>query len=109
MKRKQKHLKRKKFYAATAITVLPTVLMAQSGSQAKSALTQVTSELKSIFDTVSTLALVIAGVMAVVGAIMVFAKIQQGDQQAAKTIGGWFGAIMFVSLAIGIVIKAFFL
>ena len=47
--------------------------------------------------------------MAVVGAIMVFAKIQQGDQQAAKTIGGWFGAIMFVSLAIGIVIKAFFL
>lgn len=103
-------MKRKmKFLAAVALAVFPAISMAQSGSQAKSALTQVTSELKGIFDTVSTLALVIAGVMAVVGAIMVFAKIQQGDQQAAKTIGGWFGAIMFVSLAIGIVIKAFFL
>lgn len=98
-----------KFLAVAALTVSPLAVMAQSGSQAKTALTKVTTELSGIFDTVSNLALVIAGVMAVVGVIMVFAKIQQGDQQAAKTIGGWFGGIMFVSLAIGIVIKAFFL
>lgn len=98
-----------KSLAVAALAVSPLAVMAQSGSQAKTALTKVTTELSGIFDTVSNLALVIAGVMAVVGVIMVFAKIQQGDQQAAKTIGGWFGGIMFVSLAIGIVIKAFFL
>lgn len=98
-----------KSLAVAALTVSPLAAVAQSGSQAKTALTKVTTELSGIFDTVSNLALVIAGVMAVVGVIMVFAKIQQGDQQAAKTIGGWFGGIMFVSLAIGIVIKAFFL
>ncbi len=98
-----------KFFAVAAIAALPAFSWAQSGSQAKSALTKVNSELTGIFDTVSNLALVIAGVMAIVGVIMVFAKIQAGDQQAAKTIGGWFGGIMFVSLAIGIVIKAFFL
>lgn len=98
-----------KILFAAFLGVFPAISMAQSGSQAKTALTQVTSELKGIFDTVSTLALVIAGIAAVVGAIMVFLKVQQGDNQAAKTIGGWFGAILFVSLAIGIVIKAFFL
>ncbi|MCM1168563.1 MAG: DUF4134 domain-containing protein [Bacteroides sp.] len=98
-----------KLFAVAAMAALPVFSMAQSGSQAKSALTQVTSELKGIFETVSTLALIIAALVAIVGAIMVFAKIQQGDQQAAKTIGGWFGAVLFVSLAIGIVIKAFFL
>ena len=97
------------FIIVVTMVALPAFSMAQSSSQAKSALTQVTSERKGIFDTVSTLALVIAGIVAIVGAIMVFVKIQQGDNQAAKTIGGWFAAILFVSLAIGIVIKAFFL
>lgn len=98
-----------KLLAVAAMAALPVFSMAQSGSNAKTALSKVNSELTGIFDTVANLALVIAGVMAVVGVIMVFAKIQQGDQQAAKTIGGWFGGILFVSLAIGIVIKAFFI
>ncbi len=97
-----------KFLAVTAMAAMPAFSLAQT-SNAKNALTKVSTELSGIFDTVSNLALIIAGVMAVVGVIMVFAKIQAGDQQAAKTIGGWFGGIMFVSLAIGIVIKAFFL
>lgn len=92
-----------------AMVALPAFSMAQSGSQAKTALTQVTSELKGIMDTVSTLALVISAIIATIGVIAVLVKVQQGDNQAAKSIGAWFGAILFVSLAIGVIIKAFFL
>ena len=98
-----------KILFAAFLGVFPAISMAQSGSQAKSALTQVNTELKGIMDTVSTLALIISAIIATVGVIAVLIKVQQGDNQAAKSIGSWFGAILFVSLAIGVIIKAFFL
>lgn len=98
-----------KCIAGAVMSALPALSVAQTGStKATQALTQVTKEVSSLLDGASNLALAIAGVIAVVGVIMVFTKIQQGDNQAAKTIGGWFGGIFFVVLAIGVVIKAFF-
>ena len=62
---------------------------------------------KSTFANVSTLILVIGGVIGLVGGIRVYIKWQNGDQDINKHIVGWLGSSVFL-LLVGAVLKAIY-
>ena len=65
------------------------------------------TEVKSVFGNVSTLILVIGGIVGLVGAIRVFIKWQNGDQDINKHLVGWLGACVFL-LLVGGILRAIF-
>lgn len=64
-------------------------------------------QVSSVFDSVARLMLVVGGVVGVVGAIRIYIKWNNGDQDVTKSIVGWGGACLFLVLS-GTVIKLIF-
>ncbi|OLY95691.1 protein of unknown function [Cnuella takakiae] len=68
---------------------------------------QASSQVKGVFTNVSTLILMIGGIVGLVGAIRVYVKWQNGDQDVQKSIVGWMGACVFLLLT-GTILKTIF-
>ena len=66
-----------------------------------------TSSLKTYVDPVTNVALVIGGIIGIVGAIRVYSKWNSGDQDINKEIMGWGGSCVFLVVS-AVIIKAFF-
>jgi heme/copper-type cytochrome/quinol oxidase subunit 2 len=85
-----------------AITQIPA--FAQSGVNG---LNTATSTLKTYVDPVTNIALVIGGIVGIVGGIRVYSKWNSGDQDINKELMGWGGSCLFLVLS-SLIIKAFF-
>ncbi|MGF7079716.1 DUF4134 domain-containing protein [Mucilaginibacter sp. UYCu711] len=85
-----------------AITQVPA--FAQSGVNG---LNTATSTLKTYVDPVTNIALVIGGIVGIVGGIRVYSKWNSGDQDINKELMGWGGSCLFLVLS-SLIIKAFF-
>ena len=66
------------------------------------------TEIAGVFDSLSKLMLVVGGVVGVVGAIRIYIKWNNGDQDVTKSIVGWGGAGLFL-VATSAVLRAIFL
>ncbi len=97
--------KLKQLWATAALMVLGTVTaFAQNGV---TGLNTATSSLKTYVDPVTNIALVIGGIVGIVGAIRVYSKWNSGDQDINKELMGWGGSCVFLVVS-AVIIKAFF-
>jgi len=97
--------KLKQLRATAALMVLGTVTaFAQNGV---TGLNTATSSLKTYVDPVTNIALVIGGIVGIVGAIRVYSKWNSGDQDINKELMGWGGSCVFLVVS-AVIIKAFF-
>ena len=79
-------------------------LFAQSGVNG---LNTATSTLKTYVDPAGNIALVIGGIVGIVGGIRVYSKWNSGDQDINKELMGWGGSCLFLVLS-SLIVKAFF-
>lgn len=80
---------------------------AQKSGGLASGLSAATGELQSIVEPITTFLYVIAAIIGVFGAIRVYSKHQNGDQDTNKAMGQWGFAFVFL-IAAGFIIKATF-
>ncbi len=79
-------------------------LMAQSGVDGINA---ATTEVKSYFAVGTQLMYAIGAIVGIVGAIKVYNKWNQGDNDTSKVAAAWFGSCIFL-VVVAIVLQAFF-
>ena len=97
--------KLKQLWATAVLMVLGTVTaFAQSDV---TGLNTATSTLKTYVGPVTNIALVIGGIVGIIGAIRVYSKWNSGDQDINKELMGWGGSCVFLVVS-SLVIKAFF-
>lgn len=98
-------IKTKKLLALASLLVITQIQAhAQSGANG---INTATSELETYVDPVSNIALVIGGIVGIVGAIRVYSKWNSGDTEINKEIMGWGGSCLFLVLS-SLIIKSFF-
>ncbi len=93
-------------FAIIALTFLLLALhsKAQDGS---AGITQATSMVKGYFDAGCNLMYAIGAVLAIVGAIKVFRKWNEGEPDTNRVAAAWFGSCIFL-VVVATVIKSFF-
>src|ERR1700712_4391000 len=96
----------KKMWALTAVLSLSIteIVNAQNGV---TGLNTATTSLKTYVDPVTNIALVIGGIVGIVGAIRVYSKWNAGDQDINKELMGWGGSCVFLVVS-ALIVKAFF-
>lgn len=95
----------KQLWAAALLPVL-----AAASAQAQNGVTGIntaTSTLQTYIDPVTNIALVIGGIVGIVGAIRVYSKWNSGDQDINKELMGWGGSCVFLVVS-ALIVKAFF-
>jgi hypothetical protein len=97
--------KTKQLWATAMLLILSQAsAFAQNGVNG---LNTATSTLKTYVDPVTNIALVIGGIVGIVGAIRVYSKWNSGDQDINKELMGWGGSCVFLVVS-ALIIKAFF-
>lgn len=97
--------KTKKLWASAMLFALSSAsAFAQSGV---TGLNTATTTLKTYIAPVTTITLVIGGIVGIVGAVRVYSKWNSGDQDINKELMGWGGSCVFLVVS-ALVIKAFF-
>jgi hypothetical protein len=95
----------KRLWATAVVMALGTgAAFAQNGV---TGINSATSSLKTYVDPVTNVALVIGGIVGIVGAIRVYSKWNSGDQDINKELMGWGGSCVFLVVS-AVIIKAFF-
>ena len=82
-------------------------VMAQNPGAGVTGLTTAETNLRTYVDPVCNLVMVIGGIVGLVGAIRVFSKWQNGDQDVTKSLMAWLGSCVFLVVG-ALVVKAFF-
>lgn len=82
-------------------------LMAQDPGAGLTGLTTAEGHLESYVDPVCNIVMIIGGIVGIVGAIRVFTKWQNGDQDVTKSLMAWLGSCVFLVVG-ALVVKAFF-
>src|ERR1700761_8340033 len=97
----------KRMWALTVVLSLcmDEIVTAQDGGV--TGLNTATSTLKTYVDPASNIALVIGGIVGIVGAIRVYSKWNSGDQDINKELMGWGGSCVFLVVS-ALIVKAFF-
>ncbi|WP_316826075.1 DUF4134 domain-containing protein [Pedobacter miscanthi] len=99
-----KKIKNVRFIILLFLVTQVDFLFAQSGVNG---LNTATSTLKTYVDPASNIALVIGGIVGIVGGIRVYSKWNSGDQDINKELMGWGGSCLFLVLS-SLIVKAFF-
>lgn len=89
----------KKFLFAVALTFCVAGVYAQDTSAGTAALTQVTTDIQKYIPIVQKLVYAIAGVVAVIGAVSVYIKMNNEEQDVKKSIMMIVGACIFLVAA----------
>lgn len=106
VKRGLETVNRKAILAIGAIMTAPAMVRA-SGGTFDDGIQSATEEITDAANTLSTLCLAIGAVVGLVGAVRIYIKWNNGDQDVTKSILGWGGAALFL-IASGAVIHGFF-
>lgn len=81
--------------------------MAQDPGAGLTGLGTAQDTLESYVDPVCNIIMIIGGIVGIVGAIRVFTKWQNGDQDVTKSLMAWLGSCIFLVVG-SLVVKAFF-
>ena len=82
-------------------------VMSQNPGAGVTGLTTAETSLRTYVDPVCNIVMVIGGIVGLVGAIRVFSKWQNGDQDVTKSLMAWLGSCVFLVVG-ALVVKAFF-
>jgi len=97
----------KKSYAYGVMALLLLMVGYASAQSGVTGLNTATSTLKTYVDPATNIALVIGGIVGIVGGIRVYSKWNSGDQDINKELMGWGGSCLFLVLS-SLIVKAFF-
>lgn len=97
----------KKSYAYGVMALLLLMVGYASAQSGVTGLNTATSTLKTYVDPATSIALVIGGIVGIVGGIRVYSKWNSGDQDINKELMGWGGSCLFLVLS-SLIVKAFF-
>ena len=97
-----------KLLLAVISALISVTSWAQTSNAFSTALDTASTEIGSVVDSVAQLMLYVGGVVGVVGAIRIYIKWNNGDQDVTKSIVGWGGACLFL-VATSAVLRAIFL
>ena len=81
--------------------------IAQDLADGQAAIEEAADGISGYFDSIQTLVFIMAGIIALLGAVRVFMKWQMGDPDVMSTAAGWFGSAIFLIVAVT-VIQSFF-
>ncbi|MCD8739074.1 DUF4134 domain-containing protein [Mucilaginibacter roseus] len=95
---------RKTLYAALALLIISISASAQDGN---AGINEATNQVKSYFDTGTNLMYAIGAIVGLVGAIKVYKKWNDGEQDTGKVASSWFGSCIFL-VVVATVLKSFF-
>lgn len=76
-------------------------------AQGKAGITNATNEVKGYFDVGVDLTYAIGAVVGLVGAVKVYNKWSNGEQDTAKVASSWFGACIFL-VVVATILRGFF-
>lgn len=79
--------------------LLATILGAQDPSSGVSALEEINTGIRAYFAPAKQILFGVAGVIALIGAVRVYQKWNNGDQDTTKAAMGWFGSALFLLAA----------
>ena len=68
---------------------------------------QANTQVRSYFDSGTTLMYAIGAILGLIGAVKVFQKWNAGDQDTSKVAAAWFGSCIFL-VVVATIIKSFF-
>lgn len=94
----------KKIKAIIALLLFATVSLAQDGN---AGINEATNQVKGYFDTGTNLMYAIGAIVGLVGAIKVYKKWNDGEQDTGKVASSWFGSCIFL-VVVATVLKSFF-
>ena len=94
----------KKIKAIIALLLIATVCLAQDGN---AGINEATNQVKGYFDTGTNLMYAIGAIVGLVGAIKVYKKWNDGEQDTGKVASSWFGSCIFL-VVVATVLKSFF-
>ena len=81
--------------------------VAQDLADGQAAIEEAAEGISGYFDSIQTLIFIMAGIIALLGAIRVYTKWQMGDPDVMSTAASWFGSAIFLIVAVT-VIQSFF-
>lgn len=81
--------------------------MAQDPSAGAQGLTQAEGYIEAYVEPTCNIVMIIGGIVGIVGAIRVFTKWQNGDQDVTKSLMAWLGSCVFLVVG-ALVVKTFF-
>jgi len=103
------HPKNRKLWLTIFVLALLVVdAYAQTGGDGKKGIQEAETRVKSYFDVGTQLVYGIGSVAGLVGAVKVYNKWNQGDQDTSKVAASWFGSCIFL-VVVATVLRAFFL
>lgn len=107
VKRAARKVNTKVVLAVGAMMGMAANAMAQNPGAGVTGLTTAETNLRTYVDPVCNIVMVIGGIVGLVGAIRVFSKWQNGDQDVTKSLMAWLGSCVFLVVG-ALVVKAFF-
>ena len=78
--------------------------VAQDGN---AGINQASTQVRSYFDSGTSLMYAIGAILGLIGAVKVYSKWSGGDQDTAKIVAAWFGSCIFL-VVVATIIKSFF-
>jgi len=96
--------KLKTITAGFILMIMHISVFAQDGN---AGINEATNQVKSYFDTGTNLMYAIGAIVGLVGAIKVYKKWNDGEQDTGKVASSWFGSCIFL-VVVATVLKSFF-
>lgn len=100
------NLKRQALGYLMTVAMVMMTLMAQAQDGA-AGIREANKKVRGYFDDGTKLMYAIGAILALIGAIKVYQKWNQGDQDTAKTAASWFGSCIFL-VVVATIIRSFF-
>lgn len=90
--------------AFTAVMIAAIAAKAQDGN---AGIQQANQQVRSYFDSGTSLMYAIGAILGLIGAVKVYSKWNAGDQDTSKVAAAWFGSCIFL-VVVATIIKSFF-
>lgn len=101
------NLRTKKYLGLFSLLLLSTLVIAQDPTSGVNALEEINTGIRAYFGPAKNILFAVAAVIALIGAIRVYQKWNNGDQDVNKAAMGWFGSAIFL-LAAALAISTLF-
>lgn len=107
MKKWSKKFKGKTLKAGALCLLLTLGELYASAQDGNAGIQQANTQIRSYFDSGTTLMYAIDALVGLIGAVKVFQKWNAGDQDTSKVAAAWFGSCIFL-VVVATIIKSFF-
>jgi hypothetical protein len=107
MKKCRKNSKAKTLKTGVLCALLTLTGLYADAQDGNAGIQQANTQVRSYFDSGTTLMYAIGAILGLIGAVKVFQKWNAGDQDTSKVAAAWFGSCIFL-VVVATIIKSFF-